>query len=280
MSSLNLYSRRFRAKLDGIVEMRVRSEWFENYETNKPLIKHGVEALPLVETAVVVGAGWSLKKNIGLLKGLDVPLVVCDKALKRVMEYAKPTVVVALNTARTEVDEWLDIGPTDIILLAPVTAHPCTFSKWQGPIAFVNPQNTCGELVNLVQKETGLIPTARGGNAGFFSVITAVTMRAKEIAMLGLNYSYETEDEVKRVTGGDHWVIMKDINQNYTYTTFDWLEARTEFIDFCTDFADNVRFVNCSEGGIIYERGVVESLPFSMWRDLYASSRATKRDCQ
>lgn len=266
MSSFNPYSRRFRAKLNDIVDMRVRSGWFENYEANKPLIEKNVN-LPLVEKAIIVGAGWSLKRNIHLLQGLEVPIVVCDKSLKKVMEYAKPTVVTALNTGKTNVAEWLDIGETDIILVAPVTAHPDTFKNWKGPIHFVNPQNTCEELYGLVQAETGIPPSMRGDNVGFFSIITAFSMRAKEIVMLGMNYCYEKEEEALAVSNGDHVVKLMDINRSYVYTVFDWMDARREVMDFCTDLADAARFINCSEGGILYERGIVDALPFSMWRD-------------
>lgn len=249
--------------------MAVYRQWFENYEANRPLIlrSKGLDSLPIIESAVVVGAGWSLRKNIELLEGLGVPVVTSDKCLKRVMEHTRPLAVCALNTAATAVEEWLDVDSKGIFLVAPVTAHPRTFTNWKGPVIFVNPENTCDELVCLVKKETGLKPSYRGENAGMFSLITAVAMGAKRVAMIGMNYCYETEEEAWNATRQNHVVKMKDYTGGIVYTVLDWLNSRTSFLEFC-DFvkAEGVNVVNCSEGGILWEQGNVETLKFKLWR--------------
>lgn len=268
----NPYSRKLRKELDGLVDIRLRNQWFENYYANKPLIeKHGgLVNMPLLESAIIVGAGWSLEKNIHLLKGCKVPVISTDKALKRVMEQAKPFAVCALNTGATEISQWLDVDSEGIWLVAPVTAHPDTFKTWKGPIAFVNPQNTCQELYELVQRETGIIPTIRGCNSGYFSLITAYTLNAKTAVLLGMNYSYQTEGEALAATHNNHVIKMMDVTGNYTYTVLDWLDARREFMDFCFEWADEFRVVNCSEGGILYEANLVEHVPFALWREWHA----------
>jgi len=262
------YSRRHRKELDDVIDIRLRSQWFENYEINKHLIKKwgDITHVPIIEKAIIVGAGWSLDWNIHLLEGCKTPVISTDKSLKRVMKYVKPFAVCALNTGETDIAEWLDIGETDIWLIAPVTAHPDTFKNWKGPMAFVNPQNTCPDLVSLVQAETGIIPTMRGCNAGYFSLITAFTLNAKMTAMLGMNYCYKTEKEALSATCDDHCVKMRDINGKFVFTALDWLDARREMLNFCLDIADEMRVVNCSEGGIIYEQGVIDAMTFDLWR--------------
>lgn len=266
--NFNPYSRKTRKELDDVVDMRVKRPWFDNYRANKPLIKKwgGITNVPLIEKAIIVGAGWSLDWNIELLKGCQTPVIATDKSLKRVLRHVKPFAVCALNTGETEIADWLDIGETDMWLIAPVTAHPDTFKNWKGRIAFNNPSNTCPELFQLVEKETGIQPSLRGCNVGYFALINAYTLNAKTVAMLGMNYCYPTEEQAMIATNGDHCVKMRDITGNYVYTVLDWLDARREMLDFCLDMADEMRVVNCSEAGIIYEQGVVEGMPFAMWR--------------
>jgi len=272
MSSLprcDPFTEKERASGDATISMAVYRQWFENYESNRPLIlkSKGIDGLPIIETAVAVGAGWSLSKNIGLLKDIQVPVITSDKCLKRVLEYTRPLVVCALNTARTDVETWLDIDSEGIYLVAPVTAHPRTFTNWKGPIIFVNPQNTCEELVCLVQKETGLVPSFRGENVGMFTFLTAVSMGAKRVALLGMNYCFEAEEEALNVTRQQHAIKIMDYTGQWVYTVFDWIDSRKSFLEFC-DFAKSlgVTVVNCSEGGILWEQGVVDTLKFKLWR--------------
>lgn len=284
MSSANCnpYSNVFRARLNRITEMRVRDDWFKNYEGNRKLIlerQASGECMDNVghrETVLTIGAGWSLGRNLHLIKDLDVPIISCDKALKRVLQHNTPFAVTALNTSETECRDWLDIGKTDMWLIAPVTAHPSTFEKWKGQIAFTNPQNSCEELFALVEKETGIPPTHRGANVGYYSIINAVALRASEVVMIGMNYSYETEEQALNATNQDHVIKMKDVNHQWTYTAFDWIDGRREFMEFCLSFLDMVKFTNCSEGGILYEDDIMQAMPFSMWREFYVASRAEK----
>jgi len=268
----NPYSRRFRKELDDLVDIKIRRLWFDNYQANKKLIEEygHITNVPVIERAITVGAGWSLRRNIDLLKGCGTPIITTDKAFPKVLPLEKPYAVCALNTEPTDVSKWLDVGADsrDIWLIAPVTAHPDTFKNWRGPMAFTNPQNTCVELYELVQKEMGFPPTLRGGNVGFYAMILAYTLGSKQTAMLGMNYCYEHEHECMAVTRGNHCIKMVDVTGNYVYTAFDWVDSRRELLDFCFEVADDMRVVNCSEGGIIYENGLVEAMPFEMWRRL------------
>jgi hypothetical protein len=248
--------------------MAVRDKWFRNYEHNLGRIKEhgGYEKLPLISSAVVVGAGWSLDRNIELLKGISVPVIATDKSFKRVLEQVKPLAVCALNTENPRIEEWLDAPNEGIYLIAPVTADPRTFTKWKGPIVFVNPSNTCEELTSLVQKETGIPPSYRGENVGIFALVSAVMMRAAHVALLGMNYCYRTEEEAWIATGGNHVVKIMSYTGEVVYTVFDWVESRRSFMEFCKSMAGFCTVVNCSEGGIIAEPGTVDTLKFVLWR--------------
>lgn len=248
--------------------MAVRKKWFENYEANRGRIKEhgGLDRLPLVSSAVVVGAGWSLDRNVELLKDIGVPVITTDKSFKQVLKYVKPLAVCALNSENSKIEEWLDAPNDDIFLVAPVTADPRTFSKWKGPIVFVNPSNTCDELCGLVQKETGLTPTYRGENVGIFALVTAISMRAVHVALLGINYSYRTEEEAWKVSGENHVVKIRSYTGEMTYTVLDWIESRRSFMEFCQSMQTVCTVVNCSEGGILAEPGIVDTLKFVLWR--------------
>jgi hypothetical protein len=283
LMEVDVYDRRTRAQLNDGLDAKLRRMWFENYEKNLEDIKAngGIDGrMPTTDQAIIVGAGWTLKKNVHLL-GLvsDVPVITCDKAAAMVAKYVTPLAICALNTDKTDVGKWLkdfyesmerrNADPKDVWLVVPVTVNPEIFDHWKGKIAFINPQNTCEELTTLVQAETGIPATMRGDNSGFFCVITALMLGANSVMMLGMNYSYPTEEEAKKASGGFAWVTIKDVREVYVYTTLEWLDVRTEFISFCMDTIDQVRYVNCSEGGIIYQTDVIEALEFKVWVNFY-----------
>jgi hypothetical protein len=151
--------------------------------------------------------------------------------------------------------------------VVPVTIDPNIFSSWHGKVAFVNPLNTCDELCQQVYKDTGIDATVRGDNVGYFSVITAVALNAQEVVMVGMPYSYDNEEAVMNLTGGDHVVKVRDVTKNYVYTTLDWLDARREFILFCRDIQAQFRitFTNCSEGGVLYQPQVIRACKLGVW---------------
>jgi len=293
------FDERQKAMNNDIVLSRVRSQWFENYEKNLPLIQRwgGIQKMPQFKKLLVCGAGWTLiggekstryieplgtatavkvRGNIRHLDKIPVPIIACDKSAPHVAKYAQPDIVTALNTGHTDVASWLTEFQKnmaeyqlrtceDVWLLVPVTVNPAAVAGWPGKIAFMNPLNTCPELTSTVQKETGLVPQPRGDNVGFFSVIMAVALGAEELAYCGMPYSFMTAEEVLTRTAGGHFVGIKDPFKRMVYTSLDWIDARREFLDYCAEANEVCRIVNCSEGGILYEKGVVSALPLAEW---------------
>jgi hypothetical protein len=279
LMEVEVYDRRTRAQLNIGLDAKLRRMWFENYEKNLPdILATGTLSgrVPTVEQAIVVGAGWSLKKNVHLLASVpEVPVITCDKAAATVAKYVTPLVICALNTDKTSVGAWLtafyeamerrEADPKDVWLVVPVTVNPEIFEHWKGKIAFTNPQNTCNELTALVEAETGIPPTARGDNVGYYGVITALMLGANTVLMLGMNYCYQTEAEAKKANDFA-WVTIKDVRDVYVYTTLDWIDARSEFVTFCeATLEDGIKYVNCSEGGLIYQTDVIDALDFKVW---------------
>jgi hypothetical protein len=282
MSKLNkdVFDNKTIRMIDDVIDSKIKRLWFQNYEANKGLIKESKKLtdIPLVDSAIVVGAGWSLSQNAAHLAETDIPVIVCDKAADFISQFVTPFAVAALNTEETEVGAWLlkfknsmeksGRSLDDVWFIVPVTVNPEVFKVWTGKkIAFVNADNTCPELVTLVQAETGIEPTLRGDNVGFFAVITAVTLGAKVISMIGMNYCYESKGEALEATNGYSYVMLRDVRDVEVYTTLDWLHLRAQFINFCMAMIEqaNVRFINCSEGGILYEVGVVRDGDFKSW---------------
>jgi hypothetical protein len=240
---IDVYDRRLRAQMNEGIEAHLRRAWFDNYEKNLPDIKANggvVDRIGVFKQVIVAGAGWTLKKNVHLLASVpDVPVITCDKAAATVAKYVTPLAICALNTDRTDVGKWLKdfyeamarrgADPSEVWLVVPVTVNPEIFEHWKGKIAFTNPQNTCEELTTLVATETGLPVTMRGDNVGFYGVITALMLGADTVLMLGMNYSYPTEDEAKKASGDFAWVTIRDIRNEYVYTTLEWLDVRTRF---------------------------------------------------
>lgn len=289
LMEIDVYDRRTRAQLNAGLDAKLRKMWFDNYEKNLPDIKATGTIggrVPEVKEVVVVGAGWSLKKNVNMLASVpDVPVIVCDKASALVAKYVTPLAICALNTDQTSVGRWIKdfyeamerrgADPKDVWLIVPVTVNPEIFDVWKGKIAFTNPQNTCEELTTLVQAETGIPPTARGDNVGFYGVITALMLGATTVLMLGMNYCYQTEAEAKKANPFS-WVTMKDVREVYVYTTLDWIDARSEFVGFCEDTLNAARYINCSEGGLIYQAGVIEALELKVWARFHLENQGGK----
>lgn len=281
----SVLDRKTRAIMDDIVDMKVRRLWFENYEKNKELIKRSskITDVPVISEAICVGAGPTLKKNIHELKGVDVPVLVCDKSAAAAAQYVKPYAVLAVNTEHTAVCRWLYEfnlvcknrwgSVEDVWLIVPVTVNPEVFTEWSGKIAFINPSNTCPELTSVVYAETDIEPTLRGDNVGFFSVITAYSLGAETVVMLGMNYSYATMQEALTATMGYSYVYIHDLNNDEVYTTLDWLDCRSEFIAFCMEAMQDTKFINCSEGGVLYQVGVIAAMDFGVWKQFLEQQR-------
>ena len=255
---------------DSTILQRVLREAFENYEQNRELILRngGIDKLPLLETAIVVGAGWSLAKNVEQLADTSAPIIVSDKVFKTVSCHKKPLMVCALNTTSTDVDKWLDVPDVmmkDVWLVAPVTAHPKTFANWKGKKAFVNGEGLPEEFTTLVTKETGLPVSMRGENVGLFCLVTALSRGAKNVALLGMNYCFEREEDAWKSSGCSHSVKIMDYTGNIVYTLYDWLMSRKNIVELC-ESVPTAKVINCSEGGIISSPGSLETLSFNIWR--------------
>lgn len=278
--NVEVYDNKTIGIIDDAIDSKIKRLWFQNYEANKKLIMESKKMtdIPTIETAIIVGAGWSLNNNVSLLQDVDIPVITCDKSASTVARYVTPFAVTALNTETTEVEEWLgdfkkvmeENGRSldDVWLIVPVTINPEAFTKWTGKkIAFVNADNTCPELVTLVLAETGIEPTLRGDNVGFFSVITAVILGASVVSMIGMNYCYEKEEEALEATLGYSSVMIHDVRDEKVYTTLDWLHVRSQLINFCMEMIElvGVQFINCSEAGILYEVGIIKGGDFKSW---------------
>jgi hypothetical protein len=161
----------------------------------------------------------------------------------------------------------------EVWLIVPVSVNPEVFTNWKGMIAFMNPVNTCPEFYSMVLAETGMVPTLRGDNVGFFSVITAYTLGAETVVMLGMNYCYATMKDALNATSGYSYVFIHDLNDDEVYTTLDWLDCRSEFIAFCMEAMEQAKFINCSEGGVLYEVGVIAAMDFGVWKQFYEQQR-------
>ena len=291
----DVYDRKTREILNDMVDAKIKRLWFSNYEENKEIIRlhGGWEQIPIQKSFIVVGAGWSLDKNLWKLKGVDVPVIACDKTAWKVAKFVKPFAVTALNTEKTKIKEWITKfkqvcteqghDMNDIWLIVPVTVNPELFEVWSGDkIAFVNPVNTCDEFACLVEKEMEIHATQRGTNVGMFSILMAFSLGAEQIVLLGINYCYLTKKEAETANRGFGYVAIKDINNDnsfdedgkgYVYTTLEWIDMRTELINYAQDWLNETRIINCSEGGIIYEQGVIEPADFGAWKTFLKGDR-------
>lgn len=193
----------FREERSEAIAEDLRGVWEDNYVQNKKLIMVSYDLSQGLGkrggAALCIGAGPSLKKNIGDIREELYTLVACDKTCPRLVELGMaPDYVVALNAAHTDVQKWLEpVSMPGVTLIVPCGVHPEAVVGWKGSIQWINAVLPTG-LQMRVWHETGHIPRTIGSNAGTFSFLMAAEMGFNPVAYIGMDFSFLTREEVMR----------------------------------------------------------------------------------
>lgn len=239
--------------------------WQENYAANKAEILKTTPFFPDTQgaykqnprAALVVGAGPSLFKNIGDIDPLLYDVVACDKTVPRLVRRGVfPKYIVALNAAKTEVDEWLaPANDPDATLIMPCVVHPDTYKDWKGHKIFIN--NTVPtNLHKRIEVETSHQEITIGSNAGTFALIMALCTGHQPVGCVGLDFSFLTRAEVMSKQTPDCYNIleMTDVNGDVRYLDIGWFSMSEAFQEYCQTYGSwyGLQVANCTEGGINY----------------------------
>lgn len=226
------------------------------------------------DTAVVVGAGPSLEKDLPLVASLpkEWPLFVCDRALKMVLPYRDDPYGVCILEATLEsipfIQEWFaGIDTSRFRLLTVPYADPSLFEIWKGPYHVMNALMTSKNLLRFARKIewlTGDKAMVLGSNVGVFATIlasnvltfSALNPRAskpgfKNVVLLGMeNVYYEDTRQVN--------LNVNDINGRDCFVPWNFFIGQFEMRLLAEEGLNRrIRVINCSEAGIVYSPNIV-----------------------
>lgn len=214
-------------------------EWMTHFRINLPLVQQSKCVSDLRKkyksnTAIVIGAGPSLEKQIDLLKAQqneNIILICCDKALYPCLKKGLvPNIVTSIDSDK-KVGEFFMLpyaeAKTDAVF--DTFVHPSVISKWSGEKYFVN-AHFAGKVSDptgpdaMLQALSGKIVMNTGGNVGIFSFILAAFLECKTIALVGMDMS-------------GHHEIYKEAAET-------WIAGLGRDLD--------IKVYNCTEGGNLY----------------------------
>lgn len=242
--------------------------WEQNYVRNKSRIKSSRQEPPEVngDPLLVIGAGPSLEKNLGLIDPNLYNIAACDKVCPRLAKLGiTPDLIFALNSEPTNVEKWIEPFNDSLAeLVVPCGVHPDTYSKWNGAIRFINAVTSTG-LHHRVSHETGLMPVSIGSNVGTFAYTMCGHWGANPIAYIGLDFSFLTRNEIMLRYDAEEYdpkaynvLEMTDINGDIRFLDLGWFDMAEAFQERVRAMQDwyGTTTVNCTEGGINYSDSV------------------------
>lgn len=242
--------------------------WERNYVRNKAEISNHASEPPAVngDPMLVIGAGPSLEKNLGLIDPNLYNIAACDKVCPRLAKMGiTPDLIFALNSEPTDVVKWIEPFNESLAeLVVPCGVHPDTYSEWEGAIQFINAVTSTG-LHHRVSHETGRMPVSIGSNVGTFAYTMCAHWGADPIAYIGMDFSFLTRSEVMSKYDAVEYdpkayniVEMTDINGDIRYLDLGWFDMAEAFQERVRAMLDwyGTTTVNCTEGGINYSDSV------------------------
>lgn len=249
-----------------MVSILLAKRWEYNYVLNKDNAKKMddpffIPNLPnpnVFRPALCIGAGPSLRKNIGDVKAGLYEIIVCDKAAPWIIDKGiVPEYVVALNAEHTEVGWWLQkANNKKTTLIVPLGVHPDTYAHWDGPIKFINAVTASG-LHERATSELNIPPITIGSNAGTFAYNVAAMTNHNPIGYIGMDFSFLQECNVlakQNYPKRFNVIKMTDINGDVRYLDIGWFDMAQAFQEAAFRYGqwNGIRTYNCTEGGINY----------------------------
>lgn len=228
-------------------------------------------ALPPIEcdTALVVGAGPSLAKNLESLKknGEDMFVLCTDRALPFLVNagfkpYACTVLEATIESLYDIKSWWMNVDTEDIPLVTVPYADPDLFDLWKGPVYFINAFSQSKQLVRLagkIQWKTGCPLSTVGNNVGVMSLLLAGQLLVRDgkkggvgtIRLIGMDHCFQ-----------DVWpqvnICLKDINGTGVWLPWNFFIGQYEVRFLTSQYKTiGIRVENCTEGGILYGEDIV-----------------------
>jgi hypothetical protein len=176
---------------DYTVQARFGKKWYLNTLANLPKAERCAVALPPVERAAVAGAGPSLERQARRLADLRPRpfLIATDTSLPALLAWGlTPDLVVSIDCQLASYHHFLQGLPRQVPLLLDLASPPVLSRLTERVLFFASAHPLAGYL-SARWRRLPFLDTS-GGNVGQAAVSAGLLLGAREVILLGLDFSY------------------------------------------------------------------------------------------
>ena len=176
---------------DYTVQAKFGQKWFVNTLVNLPAAEASVGAVPPVHRAIVIGAGPSLEVQIDQLPKLrrDALLIASDTSLPALLAGGiTPDLVISIDCQLISYHHFLQGIPPEVPLVLDL-ASPPVLTRLTRKVLFFSSGHPFSRYVSRRWRQFPVLDTS-GGNVSHAAVSLARFLGAREIYLLGIDFSY------------------------------------------------------------------------------------------
>jgi hypothetical protein len=235
--------------------------WLENFRVNKDTIgfKKTISDLPEIKgKALIVDSPFtgSVERQIKDLGNFHGTIIVCDRALSKILPYCTPDYVVNVDSSylcmsffdRPDVREKMD----KVKAIFSVTTFPLTIRTWTGERIFFTPRIGDISLEMSALSQTDVLMT--GGCVHNTAWVIAYMLGAKFIGLYGIDNSYNSLQQTEYPSVKHKEITVREFGANKKfYADPVYLHYARILFEFIKKTKREVVTVNCTQNGIMYE---------------------------
>jgi len=176
---------------DYTVQARFGRRWFLNTLANLPAVQASVVSVPPAARAVVTAAGPSLESQIRAIPRLRRGgcLIASDTSLPALLAYGVvPDVVISIDCQQISYHHFLHGVPPQVPLVLDL-ASPPVLTRLGAPTLFFASNHPLSRLLAARWRPLCSLDTS-GGNVSHAAVSLALSLGARDIYLLGADFSY------------------------------------------------------------------------------------------
>jgi hypothetical protein len=176
---------------DYTVQATFGQKWFVNTLANLPAAERSVGAVAPVNRAIITGAGPSLERQLQHLSELrrDALLIASDTSLPALLAAGfRPDLVISIDCQQISYHHFLQGIPPNIPLVLDL-ASPAVLTRLTPEVLFFSSGHPFSRYVSRRWRQFPVLDTS-GGNVSHAAVSLARHLGAREILLLGIDFSY------------------------------------------------------------------------------------------
>jgi len=263
--------------------------WMENFFVNVNEVPNCADLADFINKfnsipAVVVSAGPSLHKNIGLLKEVkDKALIIAAGSTVNAMQKAdiKPHIMVGIDGMPITGRVYENLEWDDIYFAATLKINHQGFINYKGPKIYL--QSTGEGHAEVLERFLGHFTPAlpSGGSCAHVAMSLVKALGCDPVIFIGQDLAYtnmqtHADGRLESKTISTDYIEekklikKKDIYGNDTFTDQVFLTLADNFERYIKMYPENHKFINATEGGISFLGA--EVMPLQEAIDLYCNT--------